>query len=587
MDLLLPRGPPTAPPPDLVIHNASVTDHAWQRKFTIIWASVIAFSTLCSIPWILRAIRQRRLYAGLSIRESDVRPAEKTPVPTPPPPRPSSTVTAALALLQSAALYTPRLWRRASLSLAQMALVAALLAAAIACWTTGADLKTNSNRAGYLALAHLPLLILLALKTPLPLPVFLPSLSYEHYNFLHRWAGRSVWLAATVHMACWLNQYISTGQWDQVWKSKSVRGMVAYAMLCMVAVTSIKPVRRRYYQIFWASHVIFFVGFFAGLCYHTSHALSWVYVCAGLYAYDLFARLLRYRLKDATLVPIDATLTMIYIPDCDAGWLPTQHVHLRVLRGAGIFEAHPFTITNAPPAALRGNTRGIVLYVKVAGDWTRRVHRMAGETGLEEGDDYELREALIEGKCGAEHPGRRVTVMLDGPYGGLKMDFSAYGRALVIAGGSGVTFLLGTIEEILTWRQKGQGPGKVTAAWAVRDLSTIEALAPTLTRLHELAAALDTEIEYALFLTDPPATLPPTMSLVPSATLTPSRPEVPCLVREALGGGAFGDGPRGLAVIAAGPEALVTQARNAVAGISVAERVRAGGIGFHDEVYAL
>lgn len=246
--------------PGLTNPSASIADHAWQRKFTAIWASVLALSTLLSIPWILRAARQKRLYAGLAIRESDVRPAEKTSSPVPPPPRRSGAFNTIYAMGQSAALYTPPLpWRRAgkrahfALSLAQMALVAALLAAAIACWTTGANLKLNSNRAGYLALAHLPLIILLALKTPIPVPIFLPSLSYEHYNFLHRWAGRSIWLAATVHMSCWLNQYISAGQWDQVWGSKSVRGMIAYSMLCMVAVTSLQPVRRRFYQVFWAA----------------------------------------------------------------------------------------------------------------------------------------------------------------------------------------------------------------------------------------------------------------------------------------------------------------------------------------------
>lgn len=140
-----------------------------------------------------------------------------------------------------------------SLSISQILLVAVYLGVTIACWTVGADLKNNPNRAGYLAVAQLPLIVLLSMKSPLPLPLFLPSLSYEHYNFLHRWAGRSTWLAATVHMACWLNQYITTGQWDQVWKTKSVRGMIAYAMLCMVAVTSVKPIRRRFYQLFWAA----------------------------------------------------------------------------------------------------------------------------------------------------------------------------------------------------------------------------------------------------------------------------------------------------------------------------------------------
>jgi ferric-chelate reductase len=43
----------------------------------------------------------------------------------------------------------------------------------------------------------------------------------------------------------------------------------------------------------------------------------------------------------------------------------------------------------------------------------------------------------------------------------------------------------------------------------------------------------------------------------------------------------------GLAVVAAGPEGLVMEARNAVASIGVATSVAAGGIGYHDEVYAL
>jgi len=357
-----------------------------------------------------------------------------------------------------------------------MILVAAYLAAVIACFTVGVNLKETSNRPGFIAVAQLPVIVLLSLKSPLPIPVFLPSLSYEHYNFLHRWAGRTTWLAATVHGSMWINQYITTGQMDQVFSDKSKRGMITYAMMCMVVLTSLKPIRRKFYQIFWAAHVIFFVGFFAAVCYHTPYFSPWVYACAAIYLYDQFVRLLRYRIKDATIIPVDSTMTMIHIPDCDAGWLPTQHINVRVLRGAGIFESHPFTITNAPPSDLSGSQRGIVLYAKIAGDWTRRLHRMACETSLEIGDDYEEREAFIkaesEGKLapGADHPGRRVTVMIDGPYGGLKLDLASYDTVLVVAGGSGVTFLLGTIEEALCLRERGQGPSKINVAWVVRDL---------------------------------------------------------------------------------------------------------------------
>ena len=230
-----------------------------------------------------------------------------------------------------------------------------------------------------------------------------------------------------------------------------------------------------------------FVGFFAAVSYHTPYSTPWIYVCVAIYAYDFLVRMVRYRIKDAVLVPLDDTLTMIQIADCDAGFSPTQHVFLRVLKGSGAFESHPFTITNAPSSSSAG--RGITLYAKVSGDWTRKIHHLAKDE-VAETDDPE-RIALMateldekhaqlskwfqwsptESKSGTrpsrDHPGRKVLVTLDGPYGGLKLDVGAYQSALLVAGGSGVTFLLGSIEECL----RVSGPRTVEAVWVVRDLS--------------------------------------------------------------------------------------------------------------------
>jgi ferric-chelate reductase len=109
---------------------------------------------------------------------------------------------------------------------------------------------------GFLALAQLPVIILLSLKTPLPLPVFLPSLSYEHYNFLHRWAGRVLFLSVTVHGGMWLNQFITTDQYDQVWAEKTKRGMIAYGLMGGIVITSLKPVRQICYQLFWIAQCV-------------------------------------------------------------------------------------------------------------------------------------------------------------------------------------------------------------------------------------------------------------------------------------------------------------------------------------------
>ncbi|WWD17418.1 hypothetical protein CI109_101859 [Kwoniella shandongensis] len=642
-------------PQQLQIYNSYAIDPKWQTKFTIIWTSVLAFSLVLSVPYIIHSYRIGRLYSGLAIRESDETcSSSSSSTPTLPRSQVSRSKQRSFlergymgiqAMVQSFTLWTlpmPNLtwWkgqvgdccRRAyfTLGISQIVIVLGYMGAVVACFLVGAQLTQNSNRPGFIALAQLPVIVLLSLKSPLPLPIFLPSLSYEHYNFLHRWTGRTLFVTATVHGGMWIHQFVTTNQYDQINAAKSRRGILAYALMGMVVITSLKPVRRRCYQVFWVAHVMFFVGFFAAISYHTPYSRPWIYPCVAIYAYDLLVRMFRYRLKDATLVPVDDTLTMIHIPDCDAGWLPTQHVFVRVLRGSGIFESHPFTITNAPSTPFSASPRGIILYAKVAGDWTRKLHTMARDIDtLEVGDDVEEKERFLtaqkEGGSGSavggmDHPGRQVQVMIDGPYGGLKIDLGEYENVLLVGGGSGITFILGGIEEALRVREKGRGPRQVDVAWVVKDMSTIEALSPTLLHLHTLSRKLSLNLTYNLYLTDPPNPLPPVPAILPSTTtLSPYRPEVAQLVREALplpvplpgdvsletgestslspsGGNEDGHIPHhgvgaghggGLAVVACGPEGIVMEAKNAVAGLGVAERVRCGGVGFHGECYAL
>lgn len=100
---------------------------------------------------------------------------------------------------------------------------------------------------------------------------------------------------------------------------------------------------------------------------------------------------------------------------------------------------------------------------------------------MEVGDDLEEKESFLANKAqsegggnvdeeGIDHPGKRVQVMIDGPYGGLSMDLGQYESVLLVGGGSGITFILGSIEEALRVREKGREPAKVDVAWVVKDL---------------------------------------------------------------------------------------------------------------------
>jgi ferric-chelate reductase len=153
----------------LTAHSSYTVDPQWQIKFTIIWTSILAFTTLLSVPYIYRSHLNGRLYSGLSINESDgVAKAPSLSKPTGPSrfgtghPL-SKPVRGARAVVQSLGLWTlpmPNLtwWkgqvgdccRRAyfSLGLSQIGIILAYAGIVVACFVTGAQLTQNSNRPG-------------------------------------------------------------------------------------------------------------------------------------------------------------------------------------------------------------------------------------------------------------------------------------------------------------------------------------------------------------------------------------------------------------------------------------------------------
>jgi len=57
--------------------------------------------------------------------------------------------------------------------------------------------------------------------------------------------------------------------------------------------------------------VLIFTAFFITICYHTIYASPWIFPPLAFYGADLLLRLFRYRIKDATLTPIDKQMTIV------------------------------------------------------------------------------------------------------------------------------------------------------------------------------------------------------------------------------------------------------------------------------------
>lgn len=95
-------------------------------------------------------------------------------------------------------------------------------------FTIGKSWWTSGGRAGMMAFALFPLVVLLALKASpfalLSLPYFV-HLSFDKLAFLHRWCAFLVWLLTTLHVVLWsiqlgIDRRPSTGKiaYEYIWQ---------------------------------------------------------------------------------------------------------------------------------------------------------------------------------------------------------------------------------------------------------------------------------------------------------------------------------------------------------------------------------
>ncbi|GAA5873996.1 hypothetical protein JCM8547_001596 [Rhodosporidiobolus lusitaniae] len=140
-------------------------------------------------------------------------------------------------------------------------------------------------RLGLISYAMLPLAVMLALKQ-WPFNVFAtPWLTNYHFDktaILHRWSGRVIWAFSTGHAIGWFWQaahdkdpfgrmvLIPLFAW---WRF--VAGVVAWVLLTILTAFSFKPIRTRFYELFYWSHVFLVIVFLVACILHHAPLLWW------------------------------------------------------------------------------------------------------------------------------------------------------------------------------------------------------------------------------------------------------------------------------------------------------------------------
>ncbi|PBK65298.1 iron reductase [Armillaria solidipes] len=573
-------GTPPTIPAEFQQYNSYVEDPKWQRRFTAIWASCVGAAILYSLPYLVRSVRNRRTWLWFQgIGEDFSAKGIYVPIQQTTPPRSipaKNRLGSIVGTIGSVTLWTPPVL---ALNVGQIFVILAYLAIVLVCIIVDAPLKDNPNRAGFLALAQFPVVFLFATKNSLLSLLLGPGHGYEKLNYVHRWSGRFMFLGAVIHGSLWIRNHL---EWNLtiLGEQKETSGIAAFGVLCVIVLTSVKPARSFCYEIFFVVHVLGFVAFFITICYHTTYASPWIFPPLALYGLDMLMRLFRYRIKDATVTAVDNQMTIIRIPDCDFGWEAGQHVCLRVFFSGRVFESHPLTILSAPGRVSCISTPGIILGARVAGDWTRALNVFT----TNETEENE-KKCLEEGKKGLEVP---VQVMLDGPYGGCSVDLGQYENVLLFAGGSGATFTIGLLDDIVgrcvkLGRPRGERTKRIEFAWCIRSFRSIDWFAPMLMDITNAAAPiLDVHVSIYVTCLCNPDVVPP----IPNSDVIFERPRFRKVLGDLVTPGEKEQLGGGVGVCVCGPESLIREASNAVARLGMRMSGELGGVGLHTELFS-
>ncbi|KAG2346595.1 hypothetical protein BDR05DRAFT_794213 [Suillus weaverae] len=427
------------------------------------------------------------------------------------------------------------------------------------------DPFSDPHRAGFVITSQIPFVYALATKNNII--GMMVGVGYEKLNFLHRLVGKLMVIGANVHFIGYVYQWSLAGNIYEKLAEDSIRwGIVALVCLDLLGFCSTEYVRSKSYNLFIVSHVVSLIIFLFAACYHEPACVPYVIAACVFYMLDHVVRAVKTRVTTAKLRPLpELGITRVEVPSINAGWRAGQHVRLRVLSSSmgwwGWSEVHPFTIANVAETS-----DGMVLMCKKTGRWTGSLFNMAqtasyGETGMEVGRD--------------------VRVMVEGPYGGVGHTvMSSYSGAIFVVGGSGVSFALSAVPDLI---QTATHVKVIDIVWSVQDPSCLTPLLPLFTTLVQKSPS--TRVNVHIFYTRATSTPFDGMYLPQGITLIPGRPKLEKLLSAAITNTISAGGINGLFVGVCGPVSLANSTARAVKDSDVRLSTVVGGVKLHEETF--
>ncbi|CDO68687.1 hypothetical protein BN946_scf184652.g14 [Trametes cinnabarina] len=376
------------------------------------------------------------------------------------------------------------------------------------------------DRAAHLASCQLPFIVALAGKNNII--SFFTGIGHEKLNVLHRAAARTCLILLWIHALSRAISGLSDNfDFSHGWMRWGATGLTAFTL---ATIFSVRFIRNAFFEFFLVSHIIL-VGIFLISGYlhaRKAHFGDYIWPALVVWAFDRVLRTARllwnnrgragngeheYSTAAVELVSSD---TIRLTLKRKFSWRPGQHAYVVLPTVSDLpTEAHPFTIASIP-TALDGTDgpaeKDVVFLIRGRRGFTGRLREHAERSGQ-----------------------TRVPAFVDGPYG-CPPDLSKYETCILIAGGSGVSYTLPLLLDLVhRARAETSDVRRVIFVWAVRESDHLAWISKTLNDALSAAQPTSLLVEPHIYITGPTCTLPEMMprsnSYTPSdGSSTPTSP---------------------------------------------------------------
>ncbi|KAL0043219.1 hypothetical protein WJX82_001997 [Trebouxia sp. C0006] len=293
--------------------------------------------------------------------------------------------------------------------------------------------------------AQIPLLLLWTFACHNSIWTFLVGIPFERALFWHKFM---VWLSLGLGLHHGILGQLGQGEDD----STRVTGWVLEAIMWLLVLLSLGPVRRAFFELFYRTHWLLFVVCAAVAAIHGAGASL---VGAALWALDVLIRTWymagHKHAKKGEVARLPCNVVRIAWPKGSFEYVGGQYVFICV-PAISLWQWHPFSLSSHPTADK------VTLHIRVLGNWTRQLYDIASQS----------------------NDAQPIKFFFEGPYGSPSVNIFSdqYKMFLLIAGGIGITPMQSLVNTLMADAEHGRPLNKVWFVWSVRDNYLVEAVLP-------------------------------------------------------------------------------------------------------------